>query len=143
MLIINGVLLFMIIDKKINKGPSKGQTFLTEQLSFSEVQKDQFFELDKVHRQKMRAMDVELNNLRELLFNSFDEQNISVETLTMKMGEIETEKNRELFSFFSEVRKLCTEDQKEKFDQIIQEVLKKRSPKPPRGNRRKPPKPIH
>lgn len=143
MLTINVVLLYLIVDKRIGKEPSKGQTFLTEQLEFSEAQKNRFFELDKIHRQKMMKMDDELKNLRELLFNSFDQQNISIETLTMKMGDIETEKHQELFSFFSEVRRMCNEEQTQKFDQIIQEVLKRRAPKPPQGKHKKPPKPLH
>ena len=77
MIIINVVLLYLIIDKKMSKGPSKGRTFLTEQVNFSEEQKDQFFKLDEEHRRKMMAFDEELNELRELLFRSFDNKNIS------------------------------------------------------------------
>ena len=139
MIIINVVLLYLIIDKKMSKGPSKGRTFLTEQLNFSEEQKDQFFKLDEEHRRKMMAFDEELNELRELLFRSFDNKNISIDTLTMKMGDLETEKQSELFTFFGKVRKLCDEDQTKKFDKIIQEVLHKRGPKGPGGKPHGPP----
>lgn len=141
MLIINAVLLYLIIDKQSRKGPPKGQTFLTEELNFSDDQKDQFFMLDVDHRKKMMKMDKELDQLRKLLFNSFDSENISVDSITMKMGDLETEKHNELFFFFSKVRELCNEDQQKKFDKIIQEVLHKRGPKPPKDDRRGPPPP--
>ena len=48
------------------------------------------------------------------------------------MGEVEKEKQKELFAFFSEIRKLCNEDQVQKFDKIIQNILLRRGPKPPR-----------
>lgn len=143
MIVINAVLLYLIIDKKMGKGPSKGQTFLTEQLNFSEAQKDQFFKLDKEHRHKMMAFDDELTDLRELLFQSFDKENISIDTLTMKMGDLETEKQSELFSFFGKVRDLCDEEQTKKFDKIIQEVLHKRGPKGPKGKPDELPPPPH
>jgi hypothetical protein len=138
MLIINAVLLYLIIDKKMSHGPSKGQTFLTEQLNFSEAQKDAFFTLDEEHRGKMIRMDEELKDLRELLFRSFDKEQSFVDTLTMKMGELETEKFDELFTFFGKVRALCDEKQAKEFDQIIQEVLKRRGPK---GKPNRPPPP--
>ena len=141
MLIINVVLLYLIIDKRLGKEPSKGQTFLTEQLNFTEAQKDKFLRLDQEHHRKMMQLDDELNNMRELLFQSFDEEKKFVDALTMKMGELETEKFDELFSFFGKVRALCNEDQTEKFDKIIQEVLKRRGPKGPIGKPKRLPPP--
>ena len=132
MLIINGVLLYMIIDKKLNKGPSKGQNFITEELNFSESQTADFLSLDREHRKRMMQMDKELRDLRELLFNSFDKENVSIDSITMKMGDLEEQKQGELFSFFRDVRKLCNDNQVKKFDKIIQDVLRKRGPKGPR-----------
>ena len=139
MLLINGLLLFLIIDKKLNSGPSKGQGFLTEELNFSESQKADFVSLDREHRRKMMKMDKQLKDLRELLFSSFGKENISVDSITMKMGDLEEEKQGEIFSFFSQVRKLCNEDQIKRFDAIIQEVLKKRGPRPPKRDGHGPP----
>lgn len=141
MLIINGVLLYMIIDKKLNRGPSKGQTFLTEELNFSESQRADFLSLDREHRRKMMQMDKELRDLRELLFSSFNKTNVSIDSITMKMGDLEEQKQGELFSFFSDVRKLCGEDQAKKFDEIIKDVLQKRGARGPKGNKHGPPHP--
>ena len=143
MLLVNALLLYLIIDKQSRKGPPKGQTFLTEQLNFTEDQKEQFYLLDREHRGKMMKMDDELDQLRKLMFNSFESENISIDTLTMKMGDLEADKQNELFSFFGKVRELCNEDQKEQFDEIIQEVLQRRGPRPPKGDHKRPPPPRH
>ena len=36
------------------------------------------------------------------------------------------------FQHFSEIRKVCTEEQKQKFDQIINDALRMMGPRPPR-----------
>jgi len=143
LLIVNAVLLYLIVDKKMSKGPSKGQTFLTEQLNFSEAQKATFFMLDEEHRGKMMRLDDRLKGLREVLFQSFERDREFIAALTNQMGELETQKFNELFSFFGKVRELCDEDQVKKFDQIIDEVLHKRGSKDPKGkpNRLPPPPP--
>ena len=141
LLIVNGVLLYLIIDKKMGGGPSKGQTFLTDQLKFSQDQKDQFFHLDSEHRDKMKKMDKELSQLRRLLFSSFDNQKNFIDSVTMRIGDVETDKQIELFSFFGDVREICDENQVKKFDEIIQEVLRKRGPKGPKGGHNGPPPP--
>ena len=143
LVLINALLLYLIIDKKMGNSPSKGQTFLTEQLKFSDGQKDQFFLLDSDHRSKMKKMDNELGRLRNLLFRSFDEEPSFVDSLTVRIGDIETRKQQELFSFFGEVRSICDDEQVKQFDKIIQEVLKKRAPKGPKGKHKGPPPPNH
>lgn len=141
LLIVNGVLLYMIIDKKMGKGPSKGQTFLTEQLNFSQEQKDAFFKLDGEHRKRMMHVDDQLKDLREILFQSFDKEKSFSDSISVKIADLETDKISELYSFFGSVRELCSEDQVKKFDEIIQEVLHRRGPKGPKGkpNRLPPP----
>ena len=141
LLLINVVLLYLIIDKRMNKEPSKGQTFLTAHLNFSERQKEEFLKLDEVHRRKMMRLDDELKSVREVLLQSFDKEEVYTDMFIERMGEIEVEKLNELLDFFKEVRKLCNEDQVKKFDEIIQEVLHRRGPKGPKGKPDKLPPP--
>jgi len=138
LLIANAVLLYMIVTKTQKNHPPK-ENFLTQELHFSETQKDQFLTLDQIHRRSMRQLDDELNNLRKQLFNSFGKDSFSSDSITYRMGELETSKQKELYAFFSEVRKLCDENQVEKFDKIIEKVLNQRGPKPPERDRKSPP----
>jgi len=136
----NASLLFMIINKPgKNEGPKK-QFFLLQELNFNEEQKERFLFLDQVHHNQMMQIDEELKQVRKTLFDSFDKDNFSPDSLAHKMGELETEKHKELFTFFKEVRKICTPSQASKFDEIIQKALRKRDPKQPGGERRGPPR---
>ncbi|MFY0629453.1 MAG: hypothetical protein JXR05_03670 [Flavobacteriaceae bacterium] len=140
LILANASLLLMIIKKPgKNDGPQKGG-FLVQELNFNEEQKERFLFLDREHRHQMMQMDGELKGLRKKLFNSFDKENFSSDSLTTRMGEIETEKVQEIFAFFKQVRKICTPDQVSKFDEIIGKALQNRAPQKPKGERRGPPR---
>ena len=140
LLVANGILLYMIITKVPGKQNPKKDHYLTNELQFSKTQKDQFFALDREHRRKMRSIDDELAKLRRQMFSSYDNEEFSIDSVVLRIGELEASKNKELYTFFKQVRGLCTDGQVDKFDQIIQKVLRKRGPKHPPGYRRGPPK---
>ncbi|MBL4605882.1 MAG: hypothetical protein JKY02_09555 [Flavobacteriaceae bacterium] len=136
----NVSLLFMIINKPDKKDRPQKENFLTQELNFTEEQKERFLFLDELHRHQMKQFDGELKDLRKDLFNSFDKENFSPDSIALKMGELETAKHKELFTFFKQVRKICTPDQVSKFDEIIEKALRKRGPQQPKGKRRGPPR---
>lgn len=140
MLAVNAVLLYLIIDKRMNKSPKQGRSYLIEELHFSKEQKDQFFLLDEEHRKRMMKIDDESLKLRELLFSSYDTEAESRDSLMIRFGNLEAERQDELFSFFGKVRELCDEEQVKKFDEIIQKALHRRGPKPPGGKHGGPPR---
>lgn len=133
LLLLNGVLVFMLIKEPNHQIPKKThRNFLIEQLDFSEHQKDVFLKLDKVHRQKMNSFDFEIRRNKDLLFNSFDNEDFSSSEFIAAIGKLNTHKEQETYSFFKQVRKLCNEDQKIKFDEIIKKALKGgMRPRPP------------
>ena len=149
LVLLNGFLIFMLINKPHENRPNHPQrNFLTEQLNFSETQKEEFRMLDKTHREIMMSLDENIRHNKDVLFNSFSSKGINIDSLTSKIGLLESKKEAELFSFFSKVRRICTEKQKINFDKIINEALKggKRNPPrregdnhPPRGEIRMPP----
>lgn len=137
----NFVLLFMIFNKGPKNEHPPRKNFITKELKFSEDQEERFAFLDQIHRREMRQLDNDLDMLRKELFNSFHISNFSPDSISNKIGHLESLKQQELFAFFSQVRKLCSEEQALKFDKIIQKALRKRGPKPPRrgSDRRGPP----
>ena len=88
----------------------------------------------------MRQLDDELVDLRKQLFNSFGKEIFSNDSIVNRMGVIEASKQKELYAFFSEVRKICDDNQVIKFDAIIKKVLRQRGPKPPNGPKKRPPR---
>ena len=106
LVVLNGVLIFMLINKPHEKQRQRPErNFLTEQLQFSDVQKEQFRELDEVHRDIMKAMDKNIKEQKDILFSSFYKDNFNSDSLTNKIGFLEGTKEAELFLFFKKVRK--------------------------------------
>lgn len=140
MLLINAMLLYMIIEKQNKQVPPKGQAFLIQELNFSEEQKQQFLVLDERHRAVMMQIDHESLQLRETLFNSYERQTASKDSIMTRFGNLESARQDELFSFFRKVRALCNEEQAQKFDKIIEKAIHRRGPKPPDRTHEGPPK---
>lgn len=138
LLIVNGVLLVMLVQKSQNKENAKDR-FLIEELGFNDQQEERFIYLDQEHRREMRRIDDQIRKMKEQLFGSFSDTTFTASILTKKIGELETDKEEEIYAFFKAVRKICTPDQAIKFDLIIKKALHNRGPKGRKGRRRPPP----
>ena len=139
LMLLNGVLIFMLINKPHEKRKDRPErNFLTEQLQFSDTQKEQFVELDKLHRVNMMGIDKAIKEQKDVLFNSFSKENFNLDSLTNKIGFLEGKKEAEVFSFFHKVRTLCNLNQAKKFDKIIKKALKGGERRPPREGRMPP-----
>ncbi len=136
LVIMNVALLFMLI-KKPHKQPRPSRNFLAKELQFDEDQIERFRFLDQEHRHFMRRFDDDIKRSKDFLFNSFSKPNFSSDSIIKKIGILEAEKEQEVFTFFKQVRKLCTEEQAKKFDKVIKNALHKQRRRPPgrRGNR--------
>jgi archaellum biogenesis ATPase FlaH len=128
----------MLIEKPHKKETPK-DNFLVQELQFNENQKERFRFLDGVHRRQMRALEENIKSSKELLFNSFSDTTFNATATIDKIGELESKKEEEIYTFFKQVRKLCDEEQAKKFDKIIQKALHKRGPKGRGHKGRRPP----
>ena len=142
LIVLNGFLIFMLIKKPHqNREHLPQRTFLTEQLQFSEKQKEVFENLDETHRETMMDLDKKIRKQKDILFNSFGSDDVNTDSLIKKNGELQVQKEVEVFRFFKSVRKICSPEQQEKFDKIINKALKGAGgEKPPRNNDRRPPR---
>ena len=125
LIVLNGVLIYMLIKKPhLNKEHRPQRTFLIEELQFTENQKDTFENLDKIHRETMIDLDHKIRKQKDVLFNSFAVESINVDSLITINGNLQAKKEAEVFRFFKSVRKICTPNQQEEFDKIINKALK-------------------
>ena len=140
LVVLNGVLIFMLINKPHeNRRPKEERNFLIEQLQFTDVQKDRFINLDDTHRENMRSFEDEIRKNKDVLFNSFSDETINIDSLSSVIGTLQGKKEMEVFGFFKSVRKVCTRKQQEKFDKIIKKALKGGNQGPPREGEMPPP----
>lgn len=140
LILLNGVLIFMLIKKPhLNRKENAERSFLIEQLQFSESQQEKFKTLDNIHRDRMMNLEVSIRKQKDILFNSFADETINVDSLARVAGNLEIKKELEVFNFFKEVRKICTPEQQNKFDAIIKEAIRGGDSRPPRNNENHPP----
>lgn len=141
LIILNGVLIFMLITKPHLKEKHKlERSFLTEQLNFSNTQEEKFNNLDANHKEKMIEINYQIMRQKDILFNSFGNKNINIDSLVKITGKLEAKKDLEVFTFFNSVKKICTKEQQQKFNEIINKALKGGMPVgPPRREGNSPP----
>ena len=134
LILLNGVLIFMLIKKPHqNRRHPQERNFLIKELQFTDNQKDTFLTLDRVHIENMMHFDQQLRKHKDVLFSSFSDSTLNIDSLSALIGTLEGEKEAEVFRFFTSVRKTCNKGQKEKFDKIIRKALKGGKKGPPRG----------
>ncbi|CAI8323198.1 MAG: Uncharacterised protein [Polaribacter sp. SA4-10] len=137
LIVLNGVLIFMLFKKPHEKGSQNRnqRNFLTEQLQFSVVQKEQFNTLEQPHKENMNAFDAQIKRNKNFLFRSFSEKNFNSDSITSTIGRIVAKKESEVFHFFQKVRNLCNEEQLKSFDDIIMKALHNGKRRPPMDER--------
>lgn len=140
LMLLNGALIFMLINKSPQKNnPAPSKNFLSEQLQFSKNQKIEFNVLDENHRRNMMDFEHEIIKEKDVLFNFLNNETIDIDSISSIVGDLEAKKELEIFSFFKSVRKICTKDQQEKFDDIIKRALRKGNQGPPNNGDMPPP----
>jgi hypothetical protein len=141
LIVLNGVLIFILLKKPHEKGPqNKSQrNFLTEQLQFSTIQKEQFKDIEQPHKEHMTAFDAETRRNKDFLFCSFSKKNFKSDSITKILGTISGNKEAEVFHFFQKVRNICNDEQLKTFDDIILRALHNGKRKPPMDGRIPPP----
>ena len=125
LILLNGVLIFMLVKKPQNRfNQNSKRNFLTQELEFSEDQTMQFNEFERVHRDVMTEIDVQVRAQKDILFNSFQKEAVNLDSLITKIGLLQGKKDLEVFIFFKKIRKLCTLEQSKNFDKIIKKALR-------------------
>jgi hypothetical protein len=141
LILLNGVLIFMLVKKPQDRfNQNSKRNFLTQELQFSEDQTIQFNEFERVHRDVMMEIEEQVREQKDVLFSSFQKEDINLDSLTTKIGLLQGKKDLEVYVFFKKVRTLCTLEQSEKFDKIIKKALRGEEGRPPsEGNMPPPP----
>jgi len=142
LIVLNGFLIFLLIKKPHqNREHSPQREFLIEQLQFTDNQKEKFEILDKNHRETMIDLDKKIRKQKDVLFNSFGDESVQIDSIITINGNLQVKKEQEVFRFFKSVRKICTPKQQEKFDEIINKALRGAGgERPPRNDDRRPPR---
>jgi mevalonate kinase len=122
--------------------PDSSNSFLADELGFTGEQSQKFEALKKEHHQGVEKIMQQTKDLKDQLFDCIKTgDDTKAKEIATKLSD--NNKSIELLTYehFKEVRKICNDKQKEKFDKILVELvrgLEAQSPppmRPPRGNR--------
>lgn len=114
--------------------PSAAAEFLMHELKFSPVQRNYYQQLIKQHRSKMQAIEAERVELRHSLFAGIAQNDTAA---LAGLRQLEGEAELITFQHFQAVRRLGDTEQKQRFDQIIQEVIRKMAAQRPHRPKRR------
>lgn len=136
---------FWVIRNK-KEGPPPGVqggivNFLTRELVLDSAQKLQLEQLIEEHREQVRDVRRNTREAKDSFFALLKEPHIDDNRLAAAArNAVQPDLQMDIYTFrhFQKIRALCTDEQKRKFDAIIQEVLRMNGPAgrpgpPPQG----------
>jgi hypothetical protein len=135
-----GTLAFIWINKPGHEERPlpEARDMLVRDLQLNEVQRAQFDSLRNVHFAGMQQYHEEMRRLKDALFDRLKTPaDSSVHQIAVGIGEVQSKIDEATFSHFHALRALCDTAQKEKFDRIIQQVLRNMAPGHPGPGREK------
>ncbi|MGB1314198.1 hypothetical protein [Bizionia paragorgiae] len=152
LILVNGFFLFnyMGINSSTNrKGPQSNKDFIVKELGFTTSQLDEFKDQSKGHHKRMMRMSDKIKNLKDELFGKLSDTLVkesTIDSITSLIGNVEKEKEKEVYYHFKMIQQLSTEAQKETFKAIIMDALRKgdqrkNGPQPGNAQGHRPPRP--
>jgi len=119
-------LTFFWIGHLKNQRNNSPKEFLAKSLHFSETQKNAYFELAKDHNESANKIREQIKINKEELFQLLKSEKIDdsiKKNAALKISISIQALDMLTFEHFKKVRALCTEEQKPKFDELIQKMV--------------------
>jgi hypothetical protein len=139
--------LWLLKDKRPGPPPAVMQSgvvdFLTKELGFDSLQKQKLVALYKEHQNKMQEVRKGNREAKDAFFSLLQQHDIPdsvIQKAAQASARYDSETDVLTFRHFQQIRNLCTDTQKEKFDGVIKQVLRMIAPPPP-GSQPGPPPP--
>ena len=127
LVVMNGFFMVKIFGDKPPRNPNPGK-FIAKELRFDEAQMKDFNKTNDIHHDEMRKISREIKELKDQLFAEISETTTNeakVNDITLRIGEKEQEKDLKTFYHFKEVQKICTDEQRTRFNVLVQNALKR------------------
>ena len=134
---------------RMPNGPRGPGMFIVRELNFDDKQKEAFDKLKEAHHAKAMEIQDSLHTLKGQLFDGIPSGDMAkANAAADKIAAMQKQLEIVTFEHFKQVRELCNEEQKTKFDKIIGNVLEMLAPPPgppmgPHGPGGPPPPPEH
>ena len=101
---------------------------MKRQLNLTDDQFNQLQEMRKNLHTNNRELRRELGELRMSLFKTIGRDSTDFNDIIAKMTDRQIQLELALYDHFTEIRKICTEEQKQKYDKLILKMMKRFDP---------------
>ncbi len=128
MLIVNiSLAVFIFQSPKEFPKREKGRSMrdrIGAELGFSDEQKTMFEQMVKSHREEMRAIEKQERLLVSSYFKniSLDKTDFSSDSVINQINQLKGQKIKATYQHLQKLKGLCTEEQLENFDQVLQRI---------------------
>jgi protein CpxP len=124
-----GLLAFIWIKRPENQPrqgmpPGTGRDVLIKDLSFDPAQARRFDTLRTQHFNLIKNYREETRRLKDAFFGQLKEGKGSPDSLARQIADLQEKIDLATYHHFESVRNLCTDDQKKKFDNVIEDVIR-------------------
>lgn len=137
LVILNLVLIGFIVNSTFDKrdrnrkgSDDRRAEYIAKKLGFSDSQKETYDSLNTLYRAETDALQRSVNDMRREVFSLSRSGNSSAiaDSLTKEIGDLVSKMELRTYNHIINVRALCTPEQLETLDSLIQEMIKKRRP---------------
>jgi hypothetical protein len=125
---------YLVFGKQSGRKPSQRQprgevfsNYVIKEVNFSEEQAVTFKQMMTEHIDRMRPIMMEVRKAKDSMFGYMRQSGAPSDSVLQKLADniAQKQKMQELqsFSHFRQVRELCTEEQKPRFDSVIRKMI--------------------
>lgn len=111
--------------------PQNGRGALVQDLQFDSVQAMRFDSLRQQHFTIMKGLNEQMRKLKDRLFEGLKTPGVSGDSITGAIGQQQAKIDLQTYEHFKQVRLLCNDKQKERFDHLIKDITRRLAPPPP------------
>jgi protein CpxP len=140
---------FLVFGKKcgpkhMRQGREAFSNFIKKELNFSEEQSGKFQQLTTEHFEKMRPIMQDIRQAKDSFFSLMRQPDVPSDSVLLAGADqiAQKQKFQELQSFrhFRQVRELCNDEQKPKFDTLIKKMINRSFSRGPEKGKKEPEK---
>lgn len=128
---------WLLKEKRGSPGPGSGlrvADFLVKELGFDSIQKQKLLQLRDEHQRKISDLRKGNREVKDAFFDLLKQPGIAdstVERVANRSFIFDEQSAVLTFRHFQQIRNLCNDEQKKKFDAVIHEVIRMMAPPQP------------
>jgi Spy/CpxP family protein refolding chaperone len=135
LVLLNLILIGLVVGPKMGKRDrdqrdgDRRSAYIAKKLGFTEEQKQAYDSLNSSHRAETKALQQKVDDTRRRMFRLTQEEDVSVEavdSLTNEIGILVSDMEFRTYEHISNIRALCTPEQLQELDSLVQRMIKSR-----------------